>query len=297
MSLVLVESLPDVASVGIASALRGRPGWTESPKRFEDHAVWHYSSRPDVRLVTTSKHHIHAEALDGDLREAGLAPTEIVFLSKHKSESGRPTLTAHPLGNYRDAALGGKPGTLTPVPGASFTHMLRCLNWAKRRAAFPAEVSFEVTHHGPLLDTPAFFVELGSSDPQWKDPIGHAVLADAVTRFLESQPGAYPIVVGLGGGHYGPRFTDAALTKEVHFAHLLPAYHADHVTDPIPLVAELKRACPSLSGVYYHDGTLKKENRERWLRAFGDAGVPQVESRSWPVATAFDKSTNNALSR
>src|SRR5687767_4061470 len=139
MSLVLVESLPDVASVGIAAALRKRPGWTESPKRFEDRPVWHYSARPDVRLVTTSKHHIHAEALDADLREAGLPPSEIVFLSKHKSESGRPTLTVHPLGNYRDAALGGKPGTLTPVSGASFTHMLRCLAWAKQKAEFPAE--------------------------------------------------------------------------------------------------------------------------------------------------------------
>lgn len=297
MSLVLVESLPDVASVGIAAALRARPGWVESPKRFEERPVWHYSGRPDCRLVTTSKHHIYAEALDVDLRAAGITPSTIVFLSKHKSESGRPTLTVHPLGNYRDAALGGKPATLTPVAAPEFTHMLRCLASAKTNAAFPAEVSYEVTHHGPLLETPAFFVELGSSDPQWQDPAGHAVLADAVTRFLETKPDEFPIMIGLGGGHYGPRFTDAALTKQVHFAHLLPSYHAEHVTDPGTMVRELKQACPGVSGVYYHDGTLKKEHRERWLQAFRDEGVPQVESKTWPIAMAFDKSTNNALSR
>jgi D-aminoacyl-tRNA deacylase len=296
MTLVLVESLPDVASVGIATALRARPGWIQGRERFEDRPVWHFQHGPDVRLVTTAQHHIHAEGLDGQLSAAGIRPDRIVFLSKHKSESGRPTLTAHPLGNYRDAALGGRPRTLTPVHAPDFTHMLRCLDGARRRQGFPAEVSYEVTHHGPYLDVPAFFVELGSSEAQWADPVGQAVLADAVTEFLGSRPGPYPTVIGLGGGHYGPRFTEAALTKEVHFAHLLPTYHAEPMEDPLPIVRELKRACPGAVGVYYHDGTLKKEKRERWLAAFASEGLPQVESKMWPLRTAFDKSTNNALS-
>lgn len=297
MSLVLVESLPDVASVGIADALRARPGWSETSKRFDGRPVWRAESRDgDVVLVTTAKHHIHAEGLDVDLRADGIAPSMVVFLSKHKSESGRPTLTAHPVGNYRDAALGGRPHTLTPVPAPHFTHMLRCLHRARERHRFPAEVSYEVTHHGPALETPAFFVELGSSETQWKDPAGHRVLADAVQEFLATPPGPYPVVIGLGGGHYAPRFTEAALTKRVHFAHLLPTYHAQHMEDPIAAVRELRRTSLGATGVYYHDGTLKKDQRERWLDAFRTEGLPQVESKVWPMLASFDKSTNNALS-
>lgn len=281
MRVVLVESTPDPASVGIAVALRGRPGWTKDARRFEDRPVWVRSDDPDVALVTTETLHIRAEGLDARLRDAGLDPEVVVFLSKHRSESARPTLTVHPVGNFRAADLGGEPGRLTPVPGAASTHMLRCLDAARRQRSFPAEVSFEVTHHGPLLGVPAFFVELGSSDAEWKSPDGHAVLADAVERFLATVPEEAPLVVGLGGGHYAPRFTEAALTKRVHFAHLVPTYHASEIEDPAPLALELRRASPGATGFYYHDGTLPKPVREKWFRALADAGLPQRESKEW----------------
>lgn len=281
MRVVLIESAPDPASVGIAAAMRSRGGWAEGPGRFEGRPVWLRPGDRQAALATTERLHIHAEGLDADLRAAGLEPDVIVFLSKHRSESARPTLTVHPVGNFLAAELGGEPGRLTPVPGAESTHMLRCLAAARRKRSFPAEVSFEVTHHGPLLEAPAFFVELGSSEAEWRDPEGHAVLADAVEAFLSSAPDGGPIVVGLGGGHYAPRFTEAALTKQVRFAHLVPAYRAAAVEDAARIATELCRASPDATGFYYHDGTLGKTDRERWFRALAEVGLPRVESREW----------------
>lgn len=283
MSIVLLESEADPASRGIAAALKRREEWSEAEATFQDRPVWNWGRDPNVLLASTPTLHIQAEGLDAQLRSAGIQPELIIFLSKHKSESGRPTLTVHPVGNYAQAAFGGTPGRLTPTPGPWLSQALRCLKAAQEAADYAAEVSFEATHHGPLLDAPAFFLELGSAETQWADPAGHRVLADAVVRLVEHAPPDYPVTVGLGGGHYAPRFTEAALTKQIHFAHMLPTYHAKGVQDVDRIAAELARASPGATTVYYHDGTLPKSVRDRWLEALARHGLQRVESRTWPA--------------
>ncbi len=49
------------------------------------------------------------------------------------------------------------------------------------------EVSYECTHHGPSLNVPAMFVELGSSEKQWNDSraaeaVAHAAM-EAIAKF------------------------------------------------------------------------------------------------------------------
>lgn len=274
--LLFLESTPDPASRGIARELRLKGNAVPNGATFDDHPVFRSG---EAILATTDELHIRAEGIDGRLKAAGLEFDRIVFLSKHRSESARPTLTAHPVGNPAAAEFGGAPGRLGPTDGVLLTSALRALAVARGLHAYSAEVSFEATHHGPLLETPSIFLELGSSEKEWEDPAGHAVLADAALALLRPLP-KFPVVVGLGGGHYGPRFTEAALTKSVHFAHMIPAHHAKAI-DPLPLAAEAVRASPGASGVYYHDGTLPAPVRDAWLAAFRSQGLPSVRSRDW----------------
>ena len=46
---------------------------------------------------------------------------------------------------------------------------LKAFYTLKKKLKLDYEVSYEVTHHGPSLDVPAMFVELGSSENQWSD--------------------------------------------------------------------------------------------------------------------------------
>ena len=39
---------------------------------------------------------------------------------------------------------------------------------------------------------------------------------------------------------------------------------------------------PGASAVYYQDGTVPKEPRERWLAAFNALGLPTASSKDWP---------------
>lgn len=282
MHVTLVESLPDPASLGIAQQLRGLLEARSTPLRFDGYVVEEFPGLGGARLVRTPQVHITDETIDERLREAGVHTDVIIFLSKHKSESGRPTLTAHPLGNYGAAAFGGQPHRLTPSPAAHLGQALRCLLRARDQHQFPAEVSFEATHHGPLLSTPAMFLELGSSQPEWEDARGHRVVADAVRHLLASPVPEHPVVVGLGGGHYGPRFTEAVLGRRVNVSHIVPTYHAKDAHDVEALAAEIARASPGLAAVYYQDGTIPREPRERWLAAFNAIGVPTATSKDWP---------------
>ena len=89
----------------------------------------------------------------------------IVFLSRHKAASGRPSLTVHPIGNWGAADYGGKEGEISGATPEWMTGLL--LNIRKNR--IPGyDVCFEATHHGPLLETPTMFLEIGSSESEWE---------------------------------------------------------------------------------------------------------------------------------
>ena len=90
------------------------------------------------------------------------------------------------------------------------------------------EVSYECTHHGPSLDVPCMFVELGSSPEQWKDVKAAKVVADAAVAAVSDCPNC-SAVVGIGGPHYNKKFTKLALSNQRAFGHMIPKYALDLV--------------------------------------------------------------------
>src|SRR5207247_9289686 len=67
----------------------------------------------DLVLLTIPEPHLHRDHLDRDLESGFQEPADlVVYLSKHRSESGRPSLTVHPIGNPGAAEFGGQPRTL-----------------------------------------------------------------------------------------------------------------------------------------------------------------------------------------
>ena len=93
------------------------------------------------------------------------------------------------------------------------------------------EISYECTHHGPSLDVPTMFVELGSSPTQW----GNIKAAEAVARASMEAISNFKshssfAVLGIGGPHYNKRFTQMALNGEATFGHMIPKYSLNLVT-------------------------------------------------------------------
>jgi D-tyrosyl-tRNA(Tyr) deacylase len=166
--------------------------------------------------------HIHDERLDSLLPPSLRAsrPT-VAFPSIHRSERSVPCLTVHPLGNPGPRAeVGGAPRQLVPTDPPRMAAALRGLAELAERLGVP--VSYEATHHGPALELPAFFAEVGETvDPGVARDAARAVgetLRDLVVESTDRP------ALAVGGGHYAPRFTDLALGRRWAFGHILSRY-------------------------------------------------------------------------
>jgi len=264
--LLLVASRPDAASMGQREALLRVPGWTEHG-RLGDAPILR---RDDLALVTIPDLHLYRDGIDREAQIAlGEAPEAVVFLSKHRSESGTPSLTVHPIGNLGSADLGGRPRTLVPADPHRMTDTLRAIR--REAAGTGYAVTFEATHHGPHLETPAFFIEAGSTETEWSDPRAAEILMRALLS-VRARDG--PVAVGVGGGHYTPRLTDLALRRDVALAHLVPGYDLPQLDDEMldQIIARSRGA----SLVYFHRKAIEKPVLRDLERRFEARGLRAV---------------------
>lgn len=267
--LIFVASLPDVASANIRRRLLERASWEEHGT-FDGQPVYR---RGDRLLLTIRDLHLDRDGLDEEIRNAlGVDPELLVFASRHSSRRGIPSFTVHPLGNLGPAEFGGRPETLVPTSPTWMTQALRLLG--ERAGDYPHAVTFEATHHGPHLETPAFFVELGSTASQWEEEGPATVVADTL---LALRPADHPVVLGVGGGHYVPRMTDVALGRRVSFGHLIPSYAADTLGETVFRDAVDKT--PGVRLAYVHRKALKGSARQRMLELVEEAGLRIVRER------------------
>jgi len=270
---VLLCSEADNASVNIRDRLLELVDWTETGE-FDDRPVLNHD---DMAIVTIQPLHIHAEEIDRRIRDKlGIEPEAIIFLSRHRAASGIPTLTVHPIGNHRSADFGGRERTLVPASPHLMTALLRRLMEEARD--LPFEVSFEVTHHGPYLNIPSIFIEIGSDESMWDDQ--EAAMAIARTILNVQVEDRYPIVIGLGGGHYAPRFTEAAMARKVSVGHMIPSYAMKGAeTHEIQEMIERATEASGATMVYIHKKSMKRSEATSMREMLMEAGLEVVDSK------------------
>ena len=258
---LIISSEADTASINLRDRLLGMSKWKEDGE-FGNRTIWKLINdygdfcKKDTRLITIEELHIHAEEIDKTwIKQTNLKINNIVFLSRHKAASGRPSLTVHPIGNWGSADYGGKEGEISGAAPEWMTGLL--LNIRQNRIS-GYDVCFEATHHGPLLETPTMFLEIGSSESEWekKEP------AEALIKsLLELKPATGVNVVGIGGGHYTPRFTEAAFTHEVCFGHMVANYGVSVLS---PEIVTKAIYCSKAEGIYFHRKGMKKSEYRKW---------------------------------
>jgi len=141
-------------------------------------------------------------------------------------------------GNLRDAELGGSPRSLPPDAPVMMQAVLRAL--AKYTPA-GYRVSYEVTHHGPTdLNTPSFFVEIGSTEKEWVDDAAGRAVAQSV---LSATPADAVPLIGFAGNHYAARQTEIALTTRGAFGHIAHSREVSSLDDTmVRMMLEKTRA-------------------------------------------------------
>jgi D-aminoacyl-tRNA deacylase len=231
VSLILVSG-GDVASTNQAKELLKLADWDllESVEGYRAYSFKH------ARIWWIEDGCLWEDDLDKRWEKAtGEKPTEVIFPSRHSAASGNASLTLHPIGTMQVPPneipdYGGRAGDCPP-PNPRIGAWWRELN----RVASDLDefdLSLETTHHGPWIETPSLFIEIGSTSETWGHKEAAKLLAGIIHRGLgldDSEGlgtwnGQGRVVVTLGGGHYAPRGNLLASHEGIWIGHMLATY-------------------------------------------------------------------------
>jgi len=231
----------------------------------------------DARIIKTKNNVLELEA---DLQKINPKDAEIIIVaSTHKSEAKVPMLNAHFTGNFgEDVSHGGSVRTLSIAP--ALYQRAAVLEYQKLQKDNPKlknyVVGIEATHHGPTLDLPILFVEVGSSEREWNDLVACEAAAKVILKLVSESIEKATVVVGFGGGHYCPQFTKKLFEEGFAFGHICPKYAADGLTEDV-ILQTVNKTNPKLEKVFVEWKGVKKEQRDsiisvleknniKWLR-------------------------------
>lgn len=221
--ILVVASKKDAASINITKKILEHYPFQKTITSYQGNPIYSATiADREVKLIILNEESIYAQNLPDSFSNLKI----VIFISRHSSVSGTPTLSVHPPGNLGEKAeLGGLPRKISISPANAMKNTLKAMAKLKEEMNLNYEVSYECTHHGPSLNVPAMFAELGSSPTQWSDSNAAEVVAnatmEAVSKFGKFQD---KVALGIGGPHYNMKFTRMALESEIAFGHIIPKY-------------------------------------------------------------------------
>lgn len=229
--IIIAASNKDIASLNISKQILNNYNFKDATKNFQGNKV--YEAKlfgKEIKLAILDEEPVNAQNITNLFQKIDL----IIFVSRHSSLSGTPTLSVHTPGNLGEAELGGLPKNVSISPATAMKECLKAMARLKNEMHLDYEVSYECTHHGPSLDVPTMFAELGSSPKQWSDKkaaeaVAHATM-EAVSNFGKIEARA---ALGIGGPHYNMKFTKMALESDVAFGHIIPKYAVPYIDEEI----------------------------------------------------------------
>jgi len=219
MRIAIIVSLCDLAGINIKECLLELYPFKELGEPFCRHPVYSLCSEfHDARLYTVETDSIFCEGID---RRIGA--DLFIFATKHQSKSGIPSLSVHAPGNWAMAELGGRDKELCVAPASWLREgLLKLVELVRDRQG--VEVVQECTHHGPYLEAPCMFIEIGPSEKEWRSREYGEIIAHAVHHLLAVHIPEREALLGIGGLHTAPNLCKVVLNTGYALGHVCPKY-------------------------------------------------------------------------
>jgi D-aminoacyl-tRNA deacylase len=266
--ILIVASNIDEASTNIAQRIVELCGFGETGETFQENPIYQKTiGNSDVKLVT-----IDSESINAQFITDHFAPQLLIFVSRHSSQSGIPTLSVHTPGNLtEETEKGGFSKQISISPASAMKEALKEMAHQVEEKQLAYKVSYECTHHGPSLNIPTMFAELGSSLKQWRDmeaaeAVAHAAIAAATKQTK------YPTAIGIGGPHYNEKFTKIALTRSTAFGHIIPKYAIARIDTDV-LEQCVKKTVEKVELAVLDWKGIRGEDKERLIKTVNAAGL------------------------
>lgn len=265
--ILIIASTEDVASMNIAHKIIDSYEFEKASESFQQNPVYSQTiSEQEVKLIFVTEDLVHTQFLTDFFK-----PELFVFVSRHSSVTGIPTLSVHAPGNLGKAEVGGLTRKISVSPACAMKRALLELARQKEELGLKYRVSYECTHHGPSLDLPTMFVELGSSPMQWEDSKAAEAVAQAAMAAITNQL-KYVAVLGVGGPHYNEKFTRLALRTQTAFGHIIPKYSIPRI-DAKMMVQCIQRTVEKVESAVFDWKGIRGADRKRLIETLDEIGV------------------------
>ncbi|MFA5174447.1 MAG: D-aminoacyl-tRNA deacylase [Candidatus Pacearchaeota archaeon] len=200
------------------------------------------SFSPQIQIIEIKKHPIYLTEKDLDKLPIPKNNEFIVFASTHKSEKNLHSLSLHAPGNWRNNDFGGDRGKISNTSAFVLKHLFQKLNEiTKQENLADYEITLECTHHGPSINTPCCFIEIGSTEEQYTDKQAGKIIAKTILSLIDfnSKTKNWISAIAIGGPHYCPNFNKIQLNSNYAISHIIPEYSLP-LTESILREAEQK---------------------------------------------------------
>ncbi|MFH1398780.1 MAG: D-aminoacyl-tRNA deacylase [Candidatus Woesearchaeota archaeon] len=233
MKFAIICSNKDQAGLTIKKSLIDLFRFEKTDELFENNPVFTFNN---TKLYTANQDSVYCEDIDKKI-QADL----FIFATKHESRNSIPSLSVHTQGNWYKAEFGGRDSQLCIGP-ANFlkTALIKLTELAKN---LDFEIIQECTHHGPYLEKPSMFIEIGSSEEQWVRKDAAKIIAQTIIHLTESTIPIHKTAVGLGGLHHTPSFKKIIVNSDIAIGHVCPKYMLEHLNAEI-LQQAIERTWP-----------------------------------------------------
>jgi len=218
MNTAIIISKKDIAGTNIKQQLLELFDFKKLEENLDNNPIYQLNiNNKTIKLYTLNNDTIHAENLDKKIN-ADL----FIFATRHRAKAGVKTLCLHTPGNWGKAEFGGKEKQLCTAAPSYIKDAFLILNDLAKDQDY--EKTLEVTHHGPFIEKPCFFIEIGSSEEQWKDKNAAKIIAKTIIKLLQTEKKEHKVAFGIGGPHYASNFNKILLKTDIAIGHICPKY-------------------------------------------------------------------------
>lgn len=239
MKLAIIASKQDEAGINIAKELEKLD--------FQVHYV-------DCDIV-------YAENVDKQLNK----DTDfIIFISKHQGKHPK-MLSIHAPGNFSSADFGGIPEKVCKTSAFILKQFFINLN---KNTPTNWQATLEVTHHGPHIDKPCLFIEIGSSQQDWKSVEAAKAISKTIKQSIEGinkgKLATWIPAIGVASPHYCPNFNKIQLNSKYALSHIIPSHVAPITKEMIQ--EALSKTQESIQLAILDWKSLKGEERQEVMK-------------------------------
>lgn len=219
MNIAIISSSKDPAGVNIRNSLIEFFNFEKTDEQFDNNPIFQYTK---LKNKTIKSYLINDDLIYSENLDKKINADIFIFASKHRSKENTPSFTVHPIGNWGNADFGGQEKKLCYSSAVLLKNLFVELNNNGKDSGF--EITLEATHHGPYIEKPAVFIEIGSTEKEWSDKENGEIIAKTIINSLNNENKNYTIAVGIGGTHYCNNFNKIVLRNDIAISYICPKY-------------------------------------------------------------------------